>query len=119
MQGGKETAGFDVLWIEGEQFLQCCGGPAVFAGIHVSDGFFKEGALLTVADDTLSMPGGGVLLVGLVGGGSLVSAHASTLADAVERQLAPLAGESLIVLWNDSQICTRKDRQASAITVPF
>ena len=55
VKGREQAAGFDVLRIEGEQFLEGSRGPAVLAGIHVGDRFFEESALLAVADDAALM----------------------------------------------------------------
>ncbi len=85
MERGEQPPRFRVLRIEGEQFFQSSGRPAVLAGIHVGDGFFEKRALLTVPDDTLLVGPGRGLLIRLMRG-FLVGPHALTLADGLEWQ---------------------------------
>ncbi len=80
MQRRKQTAGFDVLGIECEQFLQRSGRPAVFAGVHVRDSFFEQRAFFTVADDASLMHTRGRFFIGFLRG-TFVGSHVLTLAD--------------------------------------
>jgi hypothetical protein len=52
MERGKQSAGFGILRIEREQFFECSGRPAVFAGVHVGDRFLEERSFFAVSDDT-------------------------------------------------------------------